>query len=61
MGSPGRQALPRSVQEEEQIANPKTVSEMLGHPSIVITLDTYSHALPYVQESVVRALEEALT
>lgn len=40
--------------------NPKIVSEMLGHSSIAITLDTYSHVLPTMQESAVRALEEAL-
>ena len=27
-------------------ANPKTVAERLGHASVVITLDTYSHVLP---------------
>jgi integrase len=26
--------------------NPKVVSEMLGHATIAITLDTYSHVLP---------------
>ena len=26
--------------------NPKIVSELLGHASIAITLDTYSHVLP---------------
>src|SRR5215203_7493048 len=31
--------------------NPKIVSEMLGHSSIAITLDTYSHVLPTMQES----------
>ena len=40
--------------------NPKVVSEMLGHSSIAITLDTYSHVLPTMQESAARALEEAL-
>ncbi len=40
--------------------NPKIVSEMLGHSSIAITLDTYSHVLPTMQESAVRALEEIL-
>jgi integrase len=40
--------------------NPKIVSEMLGHSSIAITLDTYSHVLPTMQENAVRALEEAL-
>ena len=39
--------------------NPKIVSEMLGHASIAITLDTYSHVLPNMQQSAVRALEEA--
>ena len=40
--------------------NPKVVSEMLGHPNIAITLDTYSHVLPNMQDSAARALEEAL-
>jgi integrase len=40
--------------------NPKIVSEMLGHSSIAITLDTYSHMLPSMQRSAIRALEDAL-
>jgi integrase len=40
--------------------NPKIVSEMLGHASIAITLDTYSHVLPDMQDSAARAIEEAL-
>lgn len=40
--------------------NPKIVSEMLGHASIAITLDTYSHVLPNMQQNAVRALQEAL-
>ncbi len=40
--------------------NPKVVSEMLGHANIAITLDTYSHVLPNMQDSAARALEEAL-
>ena len=40
--------------------NPKIVSEMLGHSTIAITLDTYSHVLPTMQQSAVRALEEIL-
>ncbi len=40
--------------------NPKIVSEMLGHASIAITLDTYSHVLPNMQDSAVKALEDAL-
>jgi integrase len=30
--------------------NPKVVSERLGHASIVLTLDTYSHVLPSLQK-----------
>jgi integrase len=40
--------------------NPKIVSEMLGHATIAITLDTYSHVLPDMQEKAAKALEEAL-
>lgn len=40
--------------------NPKIVSEMLGHANIAITLDTYSHVLPDMQEKAAHALEEAL-
>ena len=43
-----------------QNVNPKVASEMLGHSTIAITLDTYSHVLPNMQQSAVRALEEAL-
>ena len=41
--------------------NPKIVSEMLGHASIAITLDTYSHVLPNMQDSAVAAMEEAFS
>jgi integrase len=41
--------------------NPKIVSEMLGHASVSITLDIYSHLLPDMQEKAAKALEEALT
>jgi integrase len=41
--------------------NPKVVSEMLGHSTIAITLDTYSHVLPTMQESAARAMGEALS
>jgi integrase len=37
--------------------NPKIVSERLGHASIVITLDRYSHVLPDMQDEVVAKLE----
>ena len=41
--------------------SPKVVSEMLGHASIAITLDTYSHVLPNTQSSAVAAMEEAFS
>jgi integrase len=41
--------------------NPKVVSEMLGHATIAITLDTYSHVLHTMQESAAKAMEEALS
>ena len=30
--------------------HPKVVSERLGHSTVSITLDTYSHAIPAMQE-----------
>jgi integrase len=41
--------------------NPKIVSELLGHASVSITLDVYSHLMPDMQEKAARALEEALS
>ena len=41
--------------------NPKVVSEMLGHATIAITLDTYSHVLPNMQSEAAKAMEDALT
>ena len=40
--------------------NPKIVSEMLGHATIAITLDTYSHMLPNMQDGAARAMEDTL-
>lgn len=40
--------------------NPKVVSERLGHASIVLTLDTYSHVLPTMQEAATQKLEKLL-
>ena len=38
--------------------HPKIVSERLGHASIGITLDTYSHVLPSMQEEAAQAVDE---
>src|SRR5262249_45152349 len=40
--------------------NPKIVSERLGHSSVVLTLDTYSHILPGMQERATQKLEGLL-
>ncbi len=40
--------------------NPKVVSERLGHASVVLTLDTYSHVLPTMQEAASQKLEKIL-
>ncbi|HEX5914183.1 MAG TPA: tyrosine-type recombinase/integrase [Rubrobacter sp.] len=41
--------------------HPKYVHELSGHASISITLDTYSHVLPTMQESAAKAMEDALS
>jgi integrase len=38
--------------------HPKVVSERLGHASVGITLDTYSHVLPSMQTEAARMLDE---
>jgi integrase len=40
--------------------HPKVVSERLGHSTIAITLDTYSHVMPSLQEEAAEKLDVAL-
>ena len=40
--------------------NPKIVSERLGHFSISVTMDIYSHVLPGMQEEAALAVEQLL-
>lgn len=40
--------------------HPKVASERLGHASVSITLDTYSHVLPGLQEDAARGVDAAL-
>jgi integrase len=40
--------------------HPKVVSERLGHSSVGITLDTYSHVLPGMQQDAVKLIDAAL-
>jgi integrase len=44
-----------------QGTHPKLVQELLGHATIAMTLDTYSHFLPSMGEQTVRAMEAALS
>jgi integrase len=44
----------------QQGVHPKIVQERLGHANISMTLDTYSHVVPGMQEQAVRALEVRL-
>ena len=40
--------------------HPKLVQELLGHATIAMTLDTYSHYLPSMGNQTARAMEDAL-
>jgi integrase len=40
--------------------NPKVVAERLGHSTIVLTLDTYSHVLPDMQKQAADCIESLL-
>ena len=40
--------------------NPKVVSERLGHSTIAVTMDIYSHVLPGMQEEAALAVEQLL-
>ena len=40
-----------------QGVHPKITSEMLGHSTIAVTLDLYSHVTPTMQRQAVEALE----
>lgn len=44
-----------------QGVHPKVVSERLGHSTIGITLDTYSHVMPGMQEEAARRIDNALS
>ncbi len=41
--------------------HPKIVQELLGHATISITLDTYSHVLPNMQDRAVTDMESVLS
>ena len=41
--------------------HPKFVQELLGHATIAITLDTYSHFIPSMGDHTARAMQDALS
>jgi integrase len=41
--------------------HPKIVQELLGHSTVSITLDIYSHALPSLQEEAINRLNALLS
>ena len=43
------------------VEHPNVVQEMMGHANINITLDTYSHVLPNMQDEAAADVESALT
>ena len=43
-----------------QGVHPKIVSERLGHSTVSITLDTYSHVTPGLQQAAAKSFEESL-
>jgi len=45
----------------KQGIHPKVVQERLGHSTISITLDTYSHVAPGLQEAAAKRFDEAFS
>ena len=43
-----------------QGGHPKIVSERLGHGSVAITLDIYSHVVPGLQEAAARRFDDVM-
>jgi integrase len=45
----------------QQNIHPKIVQERLGHSDISLTLNTYSHVLPWIQEEAAEKMDTLLT
>src|SRR5215207_5903100 len=41
--------------------NPTYVQDLLGHATVAITLDTYSHVIPGMGNPIARAIEDAFS
>ena len=46
--------------QSSQCKSPKVIAERMGHSSITITMDTYSHVLPTMQQAATNKLEVLL-
>jgi integrase len=44
----------------KQGVHPKIVQERLGHSSIQVTLDTYSHVTPGLQQAAAKGFDELI-
>lgn len=44
-----------------QGTHPKFVQELLGHATVAITLDTYSHVIPSMRNQTARAMQDAIS
>ena len=44
----------------KQNVHPAVVAQRLGHASVQITMDTYSHILPGIQEAVAKRFDDIL-
>ena len=40
--------------------HPAVVQSALGHPSITLTMDTYSHVMPGLEEAAARSIDDVL-
>jgi integrase len=49
-----------SIMLKQQV-HPKIVQERLGHANISVTLDTYSHVVPGLQQAAAKSFDNAFT
>ena len=62
-GMDGRRRGPRHGHATHLLVantHPKVVQERLGHANIQLTLDTYSHVLPSMQEDAATTIDAAM-
>ncbi|HEY6749854.1 MAG TPA: tyrosine-type recombinase/integrase [Rubrobacteraceae bacterium] len=64
---PSQHSLPRPIRHTcatlplSRGHHPKLVQKLLGHASVAITLDRYSHVLPGMSDQTAAAMESALS